>query len=69
MESLRQNSGGGRYLIRGFFAATLGILWLIAARNILPLSPALFIAIFSMAFGIEVVGISLLRERARRSLK
>ena len=66
---MRQNSGGGKYLIRGFFATTLGILWLVAARGILPLSPAPFIAVFSMLFGIEVVGISLFRERARRSLK
>jgi hypothetical protein len=65
---LRQNSGG-KYLIRGFFATTLGILWLVAARGILSLSPAPFIAVFSMVFGIEVVGISIFRERARRSLK
>jgi hypothetical protein len=66
---LRQTSSGGKYLIRGFFATTLGILGLVAARGILPLSPALFIAVFSMVFGVEMAGISLLRERARRSLK
>jgi hypothetical protein len=67
VKSLRQNSGGGRYLIRGFFATTLGIIWLISSREILTLSPALFIAFFSMIFGIEILGISILRERARRS--
>jgi len=68
VKPLRQNSGGGRYLIRGFFATTLGIIWLISYREILTLSPALLIALFSMILGIEIVGISILRERARRSL-
>lgn len=64
---VQQEIKGGRYLIRGFFATTLGIMWLIAAKQIAPLTPDLFIAILSMALGAEMVGISLVRERARRS--
>ena len=65
---MRQNRKAGRYLIRGFFAATLGILWIVAAKGSIPLAPTLFIALFSIAFGAEMVVISLLRERSRRSL-
>jgi hypothetical protein len=65
---VKQNSSGGRYLIRGCFAATLGVLWLFAAKQVVPLSPQMFVAVFSIAMGAEMVGIGLLRERARRSL-
>jgi len=56
---------GGKYLIRGCFATTLGIMWLISAKGILTISPALWLAMFSMAFGLEMVGVGLLRERYR----
>ncbi len=65
---MRQNSSSGRYLIRGFFATTLGIMWLMTARQITEISPALFVAILSMAVGAEMVGVGLLRERIKRSL-
>jgi uncharacterized membrane protein HdeD (DUF308 family) len=65
---VRQDRKAGRYLIRGFFAATLGLLWLAAAKGVGALTPSLFIALFSIVFGVEMVLISLLRERARRSL-
>lgn len=58
----------GKYLIRGFFTTTLGMMWLISAKQLIPISPALWIAIFCMALGAEMVGIGLLRERAKRSL-
>jgi uncharacterized membrane protein HdeD (DUF308 family) len=65
---VRQNRKAGRYLIRGFFAATLGLLWLAAAKGFAALTPSLFIALFCIIFGAEMIVISSLRERARGSL-
>lgn len=65
---MRQDRKAGRYLIRGFFAATLGLLWLAAAKGAGALTPSLFIALFCIIFGAEMVVIGFLRERARRSL-
>lgn len=64
---MNQRPRGGKYLIRGMFATTLGAMWLISARNLVSISPQLWIAIFCMAFGLEVVVISLFRERMRGS--
>ncbi len=57
----------GRYLIRASFVLTLGTIWLLDAGQILRFTPALFVALFCMSFGVEVVGISMVRERTRRS--
>ncbi len=65
---MRQERKAGRYLIRGFFATTLGVLWLTAAKGFTALTPSLFIALFCILFGAEMAVISFLRERAGRSL-
>jgi hypothetical protein len=63
----RVSRNGGRYLLRGFFATTLGAMWLVAARQPVPLSPTVFTAVFCMVVGAEMIGVSLIRERVRRS--
>jgi len=43
-------------------------MWLAAAKQLVQLRPGPFVAVFCMAFGIEMVAIGLIRERAGRSL-
>ncbi len=64
---MNRRASRGKYLLRGFFATTVGIMWLLSAKQVAPISPQLWIGIFCMAFGAEIVAISLLRERLRGS--
>jgi len=65
---VRRDTRRDKYLLRGFFATTLGLMWLAAAKQLVEFRPGPYIAVFCMAFGAEMVAIGLIRERARRSL-
>ena len=56
----------GRYLLRGAFATTLGSMWLLVAKQVIQPSPTLFVAVFCVLFGLEMIAIGMLRERIRR---